>query len=532
MKKNNMIKILPVVLLSAILFSCNDRLDINENPNSPTGSVVTPNLQITAIYARLATDIHNYNCYGSLMVGYQFPGDGVSGFGDLYSYNFPSSSYTGRWNDNFAHLRDIQGVINAAAEDPYYQYFGAAAHLAKVITYQLLVDEYGDVPYTEGVRGGENITPKFDDDAEVYKYLISEIDEAISLFKSGNETTLKFTTSTDGLFGGDLTKWIQFANNLKLRLLIRAAGSEIDSFVQSNFTFSPEGFLLETAGYNPGYNASNQQNPVYNDYHSSVSGSISGYAHYYLPTTYLMTFYQKKFICGDEAVDAIEEVEGKLTDDRRGSLTYLGYPDVPNYMLGFQGPERPYTPNYIWIEGILKGRTQDFGMFYDFETYFLLAEAALIGHELNGDWKTNFKKGMIASFHYLATNVGGNLVDGADPEADVEEYIKNNSDSYLVNADKATTKEQQLEAIITQAYIAYNIINGHEAWNNYRRTAYPTIDNTGRRPNLTFASYLSDSPRPDRLSVRLVYPQDEYDLNYNTPDVGDSYSNPIFWDRN
>jgi len=248
-----------------------------------------------------------------------------------------------------------------------------------------------------------------------------------------------------------------------------------------------------------------------------------------------MTFYQKKFICGDVPGNAYEEVDGKLTDDRRGALLYRAYPETPNYMLGYQGPERPYTTQdgSVWLESVNKGRTQDYVIFFDYELYFLLAEADIIGHTLDGDWKSNLLKGIEGSFRYLESTVTGSLIDGADPAADVKEYVANNSDSYLVNPEKATTKAQQLEAVITQAYIAYNVTNGHEAWSNFRRTAYPTIDNVGRRPNLTFASYLSDSPRADKLSVRLVYPQTEYDLNKaNVPDVGDSYSNPIFWDHN
>ena len=227
-----------------------------------------------------------------------------------------------------------------------------------------------------------------------------------------------------------------------------------------------------------------------------------------------------------------ETLEGKLTDDRRGALLYRDYPATPNFQLGNEGIARPYTPQYVWLESVCKGRNQKFVAFYAFETHFLLAEAALTGHELDGDWKNHFRKGIEASFRYLETNVNGALTDGANPAEDTETYIKNNEDSYLVNPDKATTRDQILEAIITQMYIASNVINGHEAWSNFRRTGYPTIDNTGRLPNKTFVSYLSASPREDLLSVRLVYPQNEINLNDNVPDIGSSYTNPIFWDNN
>jgi hypothetical protein len=507
------------VVLSVLSFTACD-LDINENPNFATGSVVTPDLILPGSIAALAEDIHEYNRFGALMVGYQFPGDGISGFGDLYSYNYTSSSDTVLWNNTFAHLRDIQEIITVSEENAKYVYFGAAAHVLRAYTYHLLVDEYGNVPYSEGVRGEENIAPAFDDDAAVYQAIIEELNGAISTFKSAGssgETPLAFSSVTDPLFKGNITQWIQFANNLKLRLLLRAAGSEIDSFVQSALgSFSSEGFLKEDALINPGYNASSKQNPFYNHYHSAVNGTIATYAKYYLPTTYLMTFY----------------LGSKLTDDRRGALLYRDYPETPHYQLGKQDDGRPYSPQYVWFEGVLKGREQGFGAFYAFETYFLLAEAAATGHELDGDWKTNFRNGIVASFRYLESTVAGALIAGADPEADAEAYIEANAGSYLANPDLATTPAQQLEAIITQKYIASNPVNAHEAWNDFRRTAYPVINNAGRLPELTFASYLSDSPREDKMPVRHVYPQEEYNLNANTPDVGNSFSNPIFWDKN
>jgi hypothetical protein len=497
--------------------------------------VITPDLMLPSIYANLAEDIEDYNEYGSLMVGYMFPGDGISGFGDLYSYNFTSSTYTANWNNCFAHLRDIQAVIEAAEADGKYAAFGAAAHVARVYTYQLLVDEYGDVPYSEGVLGAENITPAYDDDAEVYQALINELDVAIAGFRSASAdaNSLKFTSATDPVFGGNVTKWIQFSNNLKLRLLVRAAGTEIDGTVQSAFnSFSSEGFLKENAGINPGYNASNKQNPFYTDYHSNTAGSRASYASYYLPTTYLMTFYQTTVLSGDTTENMYEYLEGKLTDDRRGALLYRDYPTTPNFQLGNETNARPHTPSYVWLESVLKGRNQDFVAFYAFELYFLLAEAAATGHELDGDWKSNYLKGIEESFRYLETNISGSLIGGANPADDVEEYISNNQNSPLVNPEKATTKDQIIEAIITQMYIASNVINGHEGWSNFRRTTYPKIDNVGRLPNKTFVSYMTASPRSDQLSIRLVYPQTyERGLNPNTPDVGDAFSTPIFWDK-
>ncbi len=62
---------------------------------------------------------------------------------------------------------------------------------------------------------------------------------------------------------------------------------------------------------------------------------------------------------------------------------------------------------------------------------------------------------------------------------------------YFGDITQATSKEQQLEAIITQKYIANNMINGLEAWNEYRRTHYPAIVNGSTNSQETFASLTS-----------------------------------------
>ncbi len=117
-----------------------------------------------------------------------------------------------------------------------------------------------------------------------------------------------------------------------------------------------------------------------------------------------------------------------------------------------------------------------------------------------------------------------------DPVADYNQYLADNAGSYLVNFPLATTPAQQTEAIITQKYIALNFINSQEAWNEYRRTKYPTISNLTSDPTKSFASTLSQSSRPDHLPTRILYPASEYSYNAaNVPTGVSPYTSLIFW---
>jgi hypothetical protein len=533
MKKIFIKTVLIAVATLALPASCD--LDINDNPNSATAAVVTPDLTLpAAIASTVYNQVYRYGYITSAyLLGYQVPGDGVSGFGDVYTYNFTASFNTEAWTDVFANLRDFNTIIKTAEADPRYALYGGIAHILKAYNYQLLVDAYGDVPYTEGLRGAEgNVSPAFDKDADVYKALVAELDEAIAILKAAKDNVgggiLGLNANSDPVFSGNYTKWIQFANNIRLRLLVRARGTSIDAFVQQAFgSFSTEGFLKEDVLVNPGYNASSQQNPYWEVYHSSVAGVITTPARFFIPSVYILTFYDGE----------------KLNDPGRGALTYKGWPDVPAYQLGNE-VDRPHTLEYAWFlgagiganasdaAGILKSRSAPAPLFFAFETHFLLAEAALYGYSPDGtsDAKTHFENGITASFDFLERSGAGNsLPSGANPADDAAAYISDNSGKYLADFSAAATTEQKLEAIITQKYIASNILNSNEAWNEFRRTGYPKI--SGTEPQNTFVSIQSTSSRADKLPVRLIYPQSEYNLNSHTPKIPNAYSNPVFWDK-
>ena len=514
--------ILFILISFMALQSCN--LDINDNPNDATGTSVTADFVLPAALASTATNIVTYNSYGSFIVGYQLPGAGISGFGSIYTYNFTSTDNTTLWTNVYGNLRDYQFVINQAVSKPEYVLYAAVARIQKVFNYELLVDAYGDVPWTDGLKGNANLSPKFDDDAAAYQLLIKELDDAIAVITTNASKTdgsvLALTEVADPLFNGDLTKWKQFANNIKLRLLIKASGSSIDSFAQSAFaTFSADGFLKEDALINPGYSTTGNQNPSWEALHSSIAGSITTAANYYIPSKYTLTFYNGTV----------------LQDSIRGKLVYKGYPGTT---VGGQLADEinnPTSPRYAWTgkadgTGIFKDRTQGQPVFLASEIYFLLAEAALKGHVLDGTAKSNFENGILASFTYLRQKANKTYASGVNPATDLAIYLADNSGKYLVDYSAATTDAQRLEAIITQKYIALNYIHGHEAWNEFRRTTYPKISGTGA--TTTFVSIRSQSTRTDKLPVRQIYPQAEYNLNANVPTLQNAFSNPIFWDLN
>ncbi|MBS1505332.1 MAG: SusD/RagB family nutrient-binding outer membrane lipoprotein [Bacteroidetes bacterium] len=111
-------------------------------------------------------------------------------------------------------------------------------------------------------------------------------------------------TNYDVLFKGDMTKWLQFANTIKLRLLVRGNGK----VTFANNSFDPAGFLNTNAMINPGYTRdNNRQNPAWNQWAFAYTGSAGQKS--WVPTTWILSFYDGT----------------NLADTKRGSATYYQF---------------------------------------------------------------------------------------------------------------------------------------------------------------------------------------------------------------
>ncbi|WP_342646010.1 SusD/RagB family nutrient-binding outer membrane lipoprotein [Mucilaginibacter sp. CSA2-8R] len=525
-----------LTLAAVTVTSCKKYLDVNVNPNDPTTG--TPDLVLPQSIVYAAAHTVNFNFYGSQTVGYLANGGGVSGWGAIISYNYATTDQTGLFNTSYDVANDIQYVIDNTEGQAQFAQYNAAAKVMKAFVFQRLVDQYNDVPYTESLKGGGNVTPKYDKATDIYKSLADLCDAAITTFNANPVATSQFKTS-DPLFGSsssttvEINRWIQFANTLKLRLIIRA-GSKV---AFSNKTFDSKGFLTDDAIVNPGYTRANgKQNPMWNSYAYSFANAAQTAGAQYVPTPYIISFFNGQKISDPTRINLYYKNgsavnSGSFTNTLGSLLATAGRGQTPNSW--FKGTNATTYDQ----AGIFKGPDAGQPIFLAADSYFLQAEAMLTG-VISGDATTAFNNGILASFTYLDKNaagaVTGNVPGSAtvarNPSAEVTAYKAANPNSYLVNYEKATTNAQRLEAIITQKYLALNFIIGDEAWNEYRRTGYPVNVNNGSSTE-SFTSVATESTAPDKLPTRLLYPNTEFSYNSaNIPSV-DKYTSKIFWAR-
>jgi len=521
MKKATAILFIGLAVLGA---SCKKYLNINTNPNQATSA--TPELILPQALTATASTLNVYNTYGAQLVGYSANAGGYGGFGTSITYNFAASDFSALWANTYDNLEDYQTIINQTSTQlPGYGYFNAVARIMRAFDFQLLADAYNDVPYTDALKGTDNLTPTYTPAATIYASLADQLDSAIATINAttaASGVAISTLGSSDVLFKSDMTKWKQFANTLKLRLIVRG-GSKV-SF--KNTSFSGDGFLSSDALVNPGYTRdNNRQNPAWNQWGFAYTGGDANKA--WIPTKFILSFYNGN----------------KLQDGDRGAVAYYQFPSTGTNQLGYESVDNPKCPSgSFWYSGsertgtaagnsagILKGPNAGFPVMLAAESYLLQAEGVVRGI-ITGDAKVAFNNGVKASFAYLYSKPDGTGASDADLASMVAGYQSDNSSSALVNFDLATTTDMQIESIITQKYIALNYINSQESWNEYRRTGYPRIVNGSADAVQTFASTQSQSTRPDKLPTRIQYPSTEGSYNpRNVPKNISVFSSLIFW---
>lgn len=519
MKKFNMKIWAGAMAIILLVSSCDDFLNVNENPNQAISADVQLVLPQAIVSSAAVTN--SFNSYGGHFGGYIANAGGFSGFGTLLSYNLTPADYNGLWTVTYQDpLRDFNYVIENTEGVDAMAYYNAASKIMSVYLYQKLVDTFGDIPFSQALRGDEGIVaPAYDDAASVYQALIAMTDEAYDLIENA-EFPLPMSAAADPLFGdlagntaAQMLEWQRFANTLKLKMLVR---TDADAADFNDADFASAGFITNDAIVDPGYEL-NRPNPTWATWGRTVAGALSNSSR--IPTTFSLGFFNG----------------AKIDDVNRGRTTFVNFPATPSNQLGNEvGNPTIVAGQVTWAGtgiysglGVLKGPAMGTPLMLLAEAKFLQAEAQLDG-KLAGSYITSFNEGITASFAYMYKDQQEVVTQPVAPL--VADYLLTNDDDYLVDIAAATTDAQRLEAIITQKYIAVMMINSDEAYNEFRRTTYP-VTQPGGAPAFDIASNKSTiTERFDRLPTRVMYPSSESSYNAANYRNIDYRSELIFWD--
>jgi hypothetical protein len=486
-KMKNILKYITVLTAALLLTSCEEYLDVNTDPNNPTS--VTPDL-VLPVAQKYTGDLiqqdRRISHLGGMMMYNWSQSDGFSWYTDEFKYNVTSSFYRNIFRLSFSNALKQYQVL-ATLTDESMDYYKAIGMIMKVYHFQILADMYGDIPYFEALLRKDNATPVYDDAQTVYADLIVQLTAAIDVIK--NAVVPVVPGEDDCMFEGDMTSWIQFANTLKMRILVRESDVRDVSADIAAIVAEGSGFIDDDVLINPGYAVEEaKQNPLWDDLGWDASGTQTLSSKATCATDYIIGYLSGTY---DPRIDYIYE---------RPETGHLG---VPQGLLDYDTPvPDAYIPELVSNigPGILKSGTMGACIFTLAESYFNQAEVVQ-KTQMTGDVQALYESGIDASFDYLGAS-------GASTY-----YAQG-----IALTGWAASAGMELEAIITQKWIAVNGITAEQSWFDYSRTGFPS--------NLPISMLASTPDRP----VRLFYISDEISANgANVPAQPNAFTDKIFW---
>jgi hypothetical protein len=380
----------------------------------------------------------------------------------------------------------------------------------KAYGFQILVDQYNDVPYTQAFQPSTIVFPAYDKGVDIYHDLGKQLDAALALINKG---ALLTPGSDDIVYQGDMTKWAAFANTLKLKLAMRVfTKTPGDELVARAVATESVGYIDEgsAAIANPGYsNQTGKQNPFYANYGAGPDGNPSANNVYFRANAFAVNFLNNN-------------------NDPRASRLYA--PNASNVIRGnIFGDPNVQTNTFTSAigPGLNQSASQGQPIFGAPESLFLQAEAVnsgvlqpastglSAGSTANGaapgSAQALYEAGIIASFEDLGVGATKALSDAA-----AETYLTQTTNN--IGWTSSTNKEQ---AIITQKWIALDGYFNFEGYNEYRRTGFPVLP-----------SSIDPAAISPTLPTRIPYPQSELSTNAgNLSKEGtiNYFTSKIFW---
>ena len=298
MKLNKLIYGIPMaaMLIVASTGCRKSQFNINQNVNSVTDSTVTYDVVLPAALHASGTIVGT--SWGTIQnwMGFWARSGTYAPNVIEETYEITTGFGNGIWNSCYDNNYDYQ-IVQVKAGVAGATFYEGIARIMKSHNFMVLVDVYGNVPYSQALKGGGNPTPGYDLGVNIYKDLFRQLDTAINLIKNSVVSTTnanKNIATNDIIFQGNKGKWIRFANTLKLRMMIHAyAVAGIDKAAEMTVINNEgSGFLGigEDVMAQPGY-ASDKPNPFFTVYKTSVAGAQTANNVYYRANKWGIDYY-------------------------------------------------------------------------------------------------------------------------------------------------------------------------------------------------------------------------------------------------
>lgn len=551
-------KYITIITMACALFfaSCSDEYMENMNTDPSKAATIDPNAQLTTAQLQTYGDLSMMEIYRNYHYAFtqQLMGCwNTTNYGGRHTLdnNEMSRIWTSFYTQSLKNIIDAQ---YRTAEDAEKVNINSVLRIYRVYLMSIITDTYGDAPFSEAGLGflEGKFNPKYDKQEDIYNAFFLELEDAVNKIDP-----TKDKVTGDLIYAGDVTKWQQLANSLRLRFAMRIsnvnptkAQTEFENALAANggvITDASSDALIKymTIAFSFGQEA-------YSDYRgNSLSQLLFGNDPANNPSYLCSTFFNQLYNSGDprtfkisrcyydglmsatspdNRVDITQEMIEKGIDfSPRDPGAYswepwpIGYDSDICAELAVNNPSvtatmaREVEPKLA--NNFLKSDNPGVVM-TSAEVKFLMAEATVKKWNVGSvSAEDLYKQGVRAAMDFLTDNYGCT----ATTDAEFDAFIQ----------DKGAfghTDNQKLEAINTQAWILH-FTNPAECWANVRRSGYPKLKSPAE---YGFGQYLTGGTE---IPVRLCYPVLESSYNKKSYNEAiermggtDNWHSLLWWD--
>ena len=527
-------KYITIITMACALFfaSCSDEYMENMNTDPSKAATIDPNAQLTTAQLQTYGDLSMMEIYRNYHYAFtqQLMGCwNTTNYGGRHTLdnNEMSRIWTSFYTQSLKNIIDAQ---YRTAEDAEKVNINSVLRIYRVYLMSIITDTYGDAPFSEAGLGflEGKFNPKYDKQEDIYNAFFLELEDAVNKIDP-----TKDKVTGDLIYAGDVTKWQQLANSLRLRFAMRIsnvnptkAQTEFENALAANggvITDASSDALIKymTIAFSFGQEA-------YSDYRgNSLSQLLFGNDPANNPSYLCSTFFNQLRQSGDprtfkisrcyydglmsatspdNRVDITQEMIEKGIDfSPRNPGAYSWEPWPTGYdsdickELAVNNPSvtatmaREVEPKLA--NNFLKSDNPGVVM-TSAEVKFLMAEATVKKWNVGSvSAEDLYKQGVRAAMDFLTDNYGCT----ATTDAEFDAFIQG-------RGTFGHTDNQKLEAINTQAWILH-FTNPAECWANVRRSGYPKLKSPAE---YGFGQYLTGGTE---IPVRLCYPVLESSYN-------------------
>lgn len=491
--KSNLFKY-KVGILALMISACTgDFEELNTNPNGPEST--TPNLLLPGLQRDMFNSLLNETWgIGNIVIQQTAKNQFVNE--DRYLWGERNSI----WNAVYGNLRDVNNIMIQAEETNQPNYMGVAL-VMKSWMFSLVTDSYGDVPYSEALKGKEGIFfAKYDTQEDIYNGILADLATANTILAGA------LNISGDLVYQGDVARWRKLANSLRVRYLMRISQRKDVSAELQAILNDPVAYPLFSGNEDHAVYTYRPNSPDQFPLFSARIGSFNEFRASKTATDYLQATMDPRLKIFFRPTPVTEATEDPSDDIYEGIPNGMNDVDALTYN---GGPQNQARIGLLYYEEsnserglqIAKGVIMTYA-----ELQFLLAEAREKGFITQGDAATYYRNGIEASFNYY----GVDIPDGFFAQEQID---------YVGSLD------DKLEKIGNQKWVA-SFFQGLEAWFDWKRTGFPKL-----LPSLT-------NQNDDKIPVRFVYPFIEQSLNAANRAAAlsrqgeDNINTRVWWDVN